>query len=90
VARVFRSENSDDTSGTPGYMAPEVLHHMNHSYQADFFAVGVIAHECMLGKRPYFGKTRNDIREAIRSKRVDIDQSMLPRGWSMEAADFIC
>jgi serine/threonine protein kinase len=32
IARVLRVDNSDDTSGTPGYMAPEVLYHENHSY----------------------------------------------------------
>lgn len=90
VARVHRADNSDDTSGTPGYMAPEVLFHMNHSYQVDFFAVGIIAFECMFGKRPYLGKTRNDIREAVRDRKVEIDQSQLPIGWSIEAADFIC
>ena len=27
VSRVLRSNNSEDTSGTPGYMAPEVMCH---------------------------------------------------------------
>ena len=25
VARIWRAENSEDTSGTPGYMAPEIM-----------------------------------------------------------------
>lgn len=25
VARIWKPENSEDTSGTPGYMAPEVM-----------------------------------------------------------------
>jgi len=36
--------------------------------QVDYFALGVIAHEFMLGKRPYTGKTRKDIRDQIFSK----------------------
>jgi serine/threonine protein kinase len=44
VARKLRINNSSDTSGTPGYMAPEVLCRQNHTYAADFFAVGVIAY----------------------------------------------
>jgi serine/threonine protein kinase len=43
VARKWRENNCVDTSGTPGYMAPEVLCRQNHSYEADYFAVGVIA-----------------------------------------------
>ncbi len=26
IARIMRSDNSSDTSGTPGYMAPEVMY----------------------------------------------------------------
>jgi serine/threonine protein kinase len=49
VARKRKESNSEETSGTPGYMAPEVICRMNHSYEADFFAFGVIIYEMMLG-----------------------------------------
>ena len=44
VARPMRPNNSSDTSGTPGYMAPEVLCRQDHSYSVDYFAVGIITH----------------------------------------------
>ena len=44
IARYWKPENSHETSGTPGYMAPEVLLRQNHSFCADFYAVGVIAY----------------------------------------------
>ena len=50
IARVWREENSQDTSGTPGYMAPEVMCRQNHTVTVDHFAVGVIAYECMHGR----------------------------------------
>jgi serine/threonine protein kinase len=50
VARVHSPDNYKDTSGTPGYMAPEVINRENHSFPVDYFALGVIAYECMLGK----------------------------------------
>ena len=36
-----------DTSGTPGYMAPETMCRLPHGYVSDIFAVGVIVFEMM-------------------------------------------
>ena len=70
-------------------MAPEVMIRQNHGIAADYFAVGVIGYECMLGKRPYLGRSRKEIRDAIFSSQISLKKSDLPPGWSMEAADFI-
>lgn len=53
IARVWKPDNSSDTSGTPGYMAPEVMCRQNHGVAADYYAVGVIGYECMIGKVLY-------------------------------------
>jgi serine/threonine protein kinase len=37
-----------DTSGTPGYMAPEVVSKLNHTFPADYFSLGVILYEIMM------------------------------------------
>lgn len=89
IAKILKTENSQDTSGTPGYMAPEVMCRQNHSYAVDYFAIGVIGYEFMLGKRPYVGRTRKEIRDMIFAKQVQIKRSDLPDNWSLEAADFI-
>ena len=47
--------NKTSNSGTFGYMAPEVLFNKNHSMVVDYFAVGVLAYECMTGKKPFKG-----------------------------------
>ena len=70
-------------------MAPEVMCRQNHTYTVDFFAVGVMAYECMFGRRPYIGKSRKEIRDHILSKQVQIKDRDIPKGWSDEAADFI-
>jgi serine/threonine protein kinase len=89
VAKLLQKENSSETSGTPGYMAPEVMCAQNHSFGVDYFAVGVIAFEFMFGVRPYLGKSRKEIKDLILSKQVQIKKSDIPEGWSLEAADFI-
>jgi serine/threonine protein kinase len=65
IARVWREDNAKDTSGTPGYMAPEVMCRLNHGVAVDYYALGVIAYECMMGRRPYLGRSRREIRDQI-------------------------
>ena len=58
IAKYNTADNSSETSGTPGYMSPEVMNAENHSFTADFFAIGVIGYEFLMGFRPYNGKNR--------------------------------
>ena len=50
IARIWSQDNKKETSGTPGYMAPEVMCKQNHGVSADYYALGIIAYECMLGR----------------------------------------
>ena len=89
VAKINEIDNSRETSGTPGYMAPEVILVQNHSFPSDFFALGVIGYEFMLGYRPYLGRSRKEIKELIIYKQARINESEIPYSWSLESADFI-
>ena len=89
IAKENLPDNSSETSGTPGYMAPEVMKSRNHSFPVDFFAIGVIGYEFMTGTRPYCGKNRKEIKEQMLSKPAVINEENMPQGWSQESADFI-
>jgi serine/threonine protein kinase len=89
ISRILTPDNAQDTSGTPGYMAPEVMCRQNHGMAVDYFALGIILFEFMFGRRPYTGKNRKEIRDKIFEKQVVLKKSDLPEGWSMEAADFV-
>lgn len=89
IAKSMKDDNSSDTSGTPGYMAPEVMCRLAHGPAVDWFAMGVITFECMKGFRPYRGRDRREIRDQMISRQVQLRRSEIPQGWSMEAADFI-
>ena len=89
IAKENLPDNSSETSGTPGYMAPEVMRGKNHSFPVDFFAIGVIGYEFMLGKRPYYGKNRQEIKEQMLTKEVNIKNENIPKGWSNDSVDFI-
>ena len=89
IAKENMPDNSSETSGTPGYMAPEVMKSRNHSFPVDFFAIGVIGYEFMTGTRPYVGKNRKEIKEQMLSKPAIINEENIAKGWSQESADFI-
>ena len=81
-------DNSSETSGTPGYMAPEVILGVGHSFSVDYYAIGVIGYEFMKGKRPYIGKTRREIKEQMFRKQARIDINNR-KEWSKDSIDFI-
>lgn len=43
----------------------------------------------MMGRRPYNGRSRREIREQILSKQAVIKQDQTPRGWSQASVNFI-
>ena len=89
VAKIRKEDNSSETSGTPGYMAPEVLMAKNHSFPVDFFAIGIMGYEFMMGQRPYIGKNRKEIKHLVLKKQAKIDEDDVPDGWGAESVDFI-
>ena len=89
IAKKKDNQNLSENSGTPGYMAPEVMNYQNHSFTADYYAIGIICYELMMGVRPYTGENKNIIKEKILAKQVMIKNHEIPNGWSPESADFI-
>ena len=88
IAKKSKDNNKGDTSGTPGYMAPEVMRGAVHSFEVDFFAIGIIGYEFMKGKRPYAGKSRKEIREEMLMKQIFIKNEDIEEGWTKESVDF--
>ena len=89
IAKIQAPGNARETSGTPGYMSPEVMCAQDHTIAVDYFAVGVIGFEFMKGIRPYLGKTRKEIKEKMMAHQAQIKRHEIPEGWSVESAEFI-
>ena len=89
IAKIQVSNNHKETSGTPGYMSPEVLCGQNHTISVDYFALGVMGYEFMMGVRPYLGANRKEIKEKVMAKQIVIHRKDIKNGWGLEAADFI-
>ena len=95
IAKENEKDNSSETSGTPGYMSPEVILKKNHTFTTDFFAIGVIGYEFMKGRRPFIG-TRNEIKENMSNEnyyeekiKIKKDDKIFKKGWSWDCVDFI-
>ena len=92
ISKIYNKylNNSNDTSGTPGYMSPEVLNNSNHNFCVDYYALGVIIYEILVGNRPYKGNNRKEIKEDILSKQVLVTKKNLnKKKWSHDSGDFI-
>lgn len=59
LSEYITSQNDKLTSvsGTPNYIAPEILEKMGHSYEVDIWAIGVIAYTLLVGAPPFQAKT---------------------------------
>jgi serine/threonine protein kinase len=68
IAKKANQVNFRDNSGTPGYMAPEVMFKTGCSFSSDYYPIGIILHECIFGRRPYKSGTRDEIKEEIKKK----------------------
>lgn len=51
-------------------MAPEILFRSSYSYESDFYSLGVVLFELMMGHRPYSGKSRSEIRDELVNKEI--------------------
>ncbi|KAL4474702.1 hypothetical protein ABPG72_002295 [Tetrahymena utriculariae] len=49
ISRYTKTDNSNETSGTPGYLAPETLMRLNHGKESDYFGLGVVLFEMIKG-----------------------------------------
>lgn len=70
ISWMISSDNAADTSGTPGYMAPEVMCWQNHGIAIDYYALGIIGYELMLNRWPYKGKDRKEIWDKVLKEQV--------------------
>ena len=89
IAKIQIENNKNETSGTPGYMAPEVLFCQNHTIVVDYFALGIICYELMKNIRPYIGKSKKEIKEKMMNTQIYIKKNDICKNWSLESIDFI-
>ena len=58
--------------GTAGYMAPEQISGGEVDHRADIFAIGVMAAEAVVGRRPFRGRTHSELLMSILNDPVTL------------------
>ena len=89
IARFKQKNNYNEKSGTPGYMAPEVMFSQNHTFAVDYYALGIIGYELIFGKRPYINVQRKALKEEIFAKEAQIKKNQLPLNFTPACINFI-
>ena len=67
LAKAIHKERATTLCGTPNYISPEVLAKTGHSFEADIWAVGIIAYTMIFGSPPFEGQEVKDTYKNIKN-----------------------
>ncbi|CAJ0917496.1 unnamed protein product [Ranitomeya imitator] len=75
ISREFRDH---EVYGTPHYMAPEVILKNGYGRPVDWWAMGIILHQFLVGYVPFYGKTLTEIENNIVGGHLRWDCNPVP------------
>ena len=76
--------------GTPEYLAPEMVSHAGHDKNVDWWALGVLIYEMLIGVTPFYNRNRNMLLMKIKNSKVIFpDKTKYKIEYSDEIVDLI-
>lgn len=76
--------------GTPEYLAPEMISHAGHDKTIDWWAVGILIYELLIGVTPFYNKNRQVLMSKIKHSRIVFpDRRTYRISYSDEVVDII-
>jgi len=85
IAALLEDKNSTIVTkgGTPPYVAPEVLERKPHSFECDFWALGVFLFEILAGYPPFEADNKNDVCTLLCTQEPEIPREFSPAARSL-------
>ena len=76
LARLLDTDELAQTHcGTAEYFAPEVLKQCGYDQMIDFWAIGILIYEMLVGVTPFFSRNKHECMENIQRKPLKFPQS---------------
>ena len=91
LAKMLKSDElAMSYCGTPEYLAPEMISHAGHDKSVDWWAVGILIYEMLIGVTPFFNRNRQVLMSKIKhSKIVFPDRKTYRISYTDEIVDLI-
>jgi serum/glucocorticoid-regulated kinase 2 len=90
ISKQLESDSRDvrtySVRGTPEYLAPEILNQGGHSFPVDWWALGTIAFEMLVGVAPFFEEDQSVMFKRILKQKLEFPEEV---ELSDECKDFI-
>jgi serum/glucocorticoid-regulated kinase 2 len=63
-------QHSYSVRGTPEYMAPETIDKSGHSFPVDWWALGIVAYEMLVGQPPFYQEDQDEMFNSILNEDI--------------------
>ena len=73
---MFEGELAYSFCGSPEYMSPEMILQVGHTYPVDYYCMGALLFELLIGLPPFYSRDTNEIYEAVLTEELEFPSEL--------------